>query len=81
MNLNVQTDEQIPHRDKINGVTGLLEIKRDWFGTSAERANANSYNILTAKAFTYHYGPFVHDNQTSQARQGYQTAYRVWNSL
>jgi hypothetical protein len=70
INLFVQVDEQITHQDRINGVTGLLAIKRTNFGTVAERADPNSANILAAKRLVFHYGPFVHDRSDAPGSSG-----------
>jgi hypothetical protein len=70
INLFVQVDEEIPHQNAINGVTGLLAIKRTNFGTVAERADPNSANILAAKRLVFHYGPFVHDRSDFPGSSG-----------
>jgi hypothetical protein len=70
INLFVQLDENITHQDAINGVTGLLAIKRTNFGTVAERADPNSVNLLNAKRLAFHYGPFVHDRSDFPGSSG-----------
>jgi hypothetical protein len=70
VNLFVQLDENITHQDQINGVAGLLAIKRVWFGTAAERADPNNATLLAAKRLAFHYGPFVHDRSDFPGSSG-----------
>jgi hypothetical protein len=70
VNLFLLLDEQITHQDAINGVTGLLAIKRTNFGTVTERADPNSVNLLNAKRLAFHYGPFVHDRSDLPGSSG-----------
>jgi hypothetical protein len=60
INLFVLVDEQIPHQNTTD-VNGLRTIKSQSFGTVAERANANSVNLLAAKRMAFHYAVFAHD--------------------
>lgn len=58
--LHVLVNEQIPHQNTINGLSGVAAIKNKWFGFAIERASANAANIIAAKKLVLHYGLFVH---------------------
>ena len=70
--LHIQTDEQaVAHNNNFAfepctgpagaGIPDFDAVKLAMFGTAAERADANSINILNAKRFAFHYSIFVHD--------------------
>lgn len=69
--LQVQTDEQaLAHNNNFAfepctgpataGIPDFDTTKLNSFGTAAERADANSVNILNAKRFAFHYNLWVH---------------------
>jgi hypothetical protein len=57
--LHTLVDEEISHKDTTN-MPELMNIKNTFFGTSEERADPNSINIISAKKLVYHYAVFVH---------------------
>lgn len=69
--LHVQLDEEATsHSDDFafepctaagGGLPDFDTVKNGHFGTAAERASANSVNVLNAKRFAYHYSLFVHN--------------------
>ena len=64
--LHIEVDEEIPHQNVIRVWTDFDAIKRNHFGTPAQRADPNSANILAAKRLVYRYCLFVHQ-------------YALWN--
>jgi hypothetical protein len=60
--LHVVVNEQIPHQNTINDLSGLATIKSTRFGTAAERANdvSSPASIITGKKLAYHYALFIH---------------------
>jgi hypothetical protein len=69
--LHVQVNEQaVPHKNNLAfvpctspgpaGTPAFDAVKRARFGTPAERAKANSANILAAKRLAFHYVLFAH---------------------
>jgi hypothetical protein len=61
INLFVQVDEQIPHQNTTDMNDLMNNIKPEWFGTAAERADLNAVNLLAAKRMAFHYAVFAHD--------------------
>jgi hypothetical protein len=69
--LHVQVDEEaMTHNDNFafepctaagSGIPDFDTVKNGHFGTAAERALANSVNVLNAKRFAYHYSLWVHN--------------------
>lgn len=66
ISLHVQVDnsQNIPEQNSLPIWTGFDNIKANNFGTSAERQDPNSANILAAKRLVYHYALFIHDQGT-----------------
>jgi hypothetical protein len=60
IDLHVEIDEEIPH-DDFTSISELLNIKQTSFGTSIERSDPNSVNIIDAKMLIYYYSVFAHD--------------------
>jgi len=58
--LHVLVNEQIPHQNTINGLSGLTAIKNTRFGFAIERTLPDVANIIAAKKLAFHYGLFVH---------------------
>jgi hypothetical protein len=58
--LHVLVNEQIPHQNTINDLSGLAAIKNTRFGFAIERASPNAANIIAAKKLVFHYGLLVH---------------------
>jgi hypothetical protein len=58
--LHVLVNEQIPHQNTINGLSGLTAIKNARFGFAIERTLPDVANIIAAKKLAFHYGLFVH---------------------
>jgi hypothetical protein len=71
VNLHILVDEQaVAHSDELSfasctnassKVPDFDEVKRDSFGTAAERNDPNSENILNAKRLVYRYALFAHN--------------------
>ena len=64
--LHIEVDEEIPHQDVIHVWSDFDAVKRNHFGTAAQRADPNSANILEAKRLAYRYCLFIHQ-------------YALWN--
>lgn len=70
INLRLQVDDEMPHTDRTAlppctapAAVGEIEfdaLKKTWFGTAAERADATK-KALTAKTFVFRYGIFAHN--------------------
>jgi hypothetical protein len=60
IDLHVEIDEEIPHKN-FTSISELLNIKQTSFGTSSERSDPNSVNIIDAKMLIYYYSVFAHD--------------------
>lgn len=70
INLRLQINDEMPHTDRLGlppctAPAGVGEIefdtlKKAWFGTAAERADATR-KALTAKTFVFRYGIFAHN--------------------
>jgi hypothetical protein len=58
--LHVLVNEQIPHQNTINDLSGLAAIKNTRFGFAIERASPNAANIIAARKLVFHYGLLVH---------------------
>jgi hypothetical protein len=69
--LHVDVDEQLVHRQfcELDG-TCFDQIKRDHFGTQAERSSLNSENILAAKRLAYRYNLWVHQRAAGTGSSG-----------
>lgn len=64
ISLNVISDEALPHRANCAFDNTCFDaVKAASFGTVAERASANSANILGAKRLAFHYSLWVHDQE------------------
>jgi hypothetical protein len=59
INLHVDVDEEVTHKDTTSK-TFLINIRNSNFGTSVQRADPNSANIISSKLLVYHYGLFGH---------------------
>jgi hypothetical protein len=58
--MHIQVDEAIPHQNVISIWDDYNTIKKDRFGTSAQRSDPNKDNILAAKKLAYRYSLFIH---------------------
>jgi hypothetical protein len=67
--LHVLVNEQIPHQNTINDLSGLATIKNSRFGTFFERVSdvVSPANIIAAKKLAYHYALFVHSRPGSSS--------------
>jgi hypothetical protein len=66
INLHILVDEQIPHQGTTD-YSQFQTIKRNSFGTPAERASPNANAILAAKKDVFHYSVFAHDQPAPNA--------------
>jgi len=60
INLHIDIDEEIYHRDFLCVWNEFDDIKSARFGTEAQRNNPNSDYILIAKSLVYRYALFIH---------------------
>jgi len=58
----------IPHEDAITFNDFEFKLKPLWFGTTAERQDANANTLLAAKSIIYHYVVFAHNQPPSPGR-------------
>ncbi|HUT05622.1 MAG TPA: hypothetical protein VMW74_02900 [Nitrosopumilaceae archaeon] len=66
INLHVEIDEEVPHQNELAMWAGFDLIKKDKFGTSAERLDPVK---IDAKKFSHRYNIFIH-NMTGTGSSG-----------
>ena len=59
--LHIDVDDEIPHKDAVNGWDEFDSIKSDYFGTKLQRESVNNNATLSAKKLVYRYALFIHD--------------------
>ena len=60
IDLHVEVDDEVPHQNALEIWDGFDDVKESFFGTAAQRADADADAILDARRLVYRYGLYIH---------------------